>query len=121
MFGLNDSVKVYLSLEATDMRCGFDRLASKAQEHFNRDALDGSLYVFVSRNRKRIKIIHWASDSYWLHYKRLETSTFRIATKENGQEELTAVDLEKLLSGIDLKRIKLTKKVERRVLRSEAV
>jgi transposase len=68
--------------------------------------------VFFSRNRSRVKILHWDGDGYWLHYKRLETSTFRVATKEDGAEELTGVDLSRLLYGMDFKRIKLSKRVE---------
>lgn len=112
MFSVAAGARVYLSLESTDMRCGCDRLSRAVEEHFCRNSLDGALYVFLSRDRKKVKILQWERDGYWLHYKRLEASTFRVERRENGSEELTGVDLARLLSGIDMRRIKLAKKVE---------
>lgn len=118
MLELSSETRVYLSLAATDMRRGSDSLSAIVSEHFNRSALDRSVYVFLSRDRSRVKILHWDGDGYWLHYKRLETSTFRVATKENGSEELTGVDLSRLLSGMDFRRIKLSKRVEESLSKS---
>jgi len=87
-------------------------LCTAVEEHFGRNSLDGALYVFVSRDRKKVKILQWEHDGYWLHYKRLETSTFRIRIKEDGREELTGVQLSQLLQGVDLRRIKLAKNIE---------
>lgn len=115
MLELSSSTRVYLSLAATDMRRGADSLSQLVAEHFSHNSLDGSLYVFISRDRKKVKILHWDGDGYWLHYKRLETSTFRIATRDDGKEELTGVDLKRLLQGIDLRRIILARKVEQRL------
>lgn len=112
MLKLEVGTRVYLSLHSTDMRCGCDRLSRAVEEHFGRNSLDGALYVFVSRDRKKVKILSWDKDGYWLHYKRLEASTFQIKRSENGTEELSGVDLESLLCGVSLKRIKLSKKVE---------
>lgn len=112
MLELEVTTRVYLSLRSTDMRCGCDRLSRAVEEHFSRNSLDGALYVFVSRDRKKVKILQWEKDGYWLHYKRLETSTFQVKRSESGAEELTGVDLDALLSGVSLKRIKLSKRVE---------
>lgn len=119
MLTLDSSTKVYLSLRATDMRCGCDSLSQIVSEQLGRNSLDRALYVFLSRDRSRVKILHWDGDGYWLHYKRLETSTFRIAAREDGSEELTGVDLSKLLSGMDFKRIKLSKRVEQSLSKTE--
>ena len=111
MLSLDKSTRVFLSLVATDMRRGCNSLSAVVEEHFARNSLDGALYVFVSRDRKKVKLLQWDRDGYWLHYKRLETSTFRIKLKDDGSKELTGVDLVQLLSGIDLRRIQLSKKV----------
>lgn len=106
------ATRVYLSLRSTDMRCGCDRLSRAVEEHFGRNSLDGALYVFLSRDRKKVKILQWEKDGYWLHYKRLEASTFQVKRSGDGTEELTGVDLRALLSGTSLSRVKLSKKVE---------
>lgn len=118
MFGLTEAPRVFLSLAACDMRRGADSLSGLVTQHFGRSSLDRSLYVFFSRDRSRVKILHWDGDGYWLHSKRLETSTFRVTTTEDGKEEITGIDLENLLSGMDFRRIKLSKKVEANLSRS---
>lgn len=120
MLKLEVGTRVYLSLRSTDMRCGCDRLSRAVEEHFSRNSLDGALYVFLSRDRKKVKILQWEKDGYWLHYKRLETSTFQVKRRADGTEELTGVDLEALLSGTNLSRIKLSKKVKEQLSSKEA-
>lgn len=121
MFNLNPETRVYLALGATDMRRGSDSLSGIVSDYFGRNPLDKALYVFLSRDRSRVKLLHWDGDGYWLHSKRLETSTFRVAITEDGKEELTGVDLSKLLSGMDFRRIKLSKRVERSLSNKEAL
>lgn len=112
MKGITSDAQVYLWLGATDMRAGFERLAALVQERMSRSALSGGLYVFVSRCRRRVKILYWDNDGYALWYKRLEAGTFRIA-QSNGCEIVSGVDLEQLLSGIDLSRIILRRNAEK--------
>ena len=120
MLELKESARVYLSLCATDMRRGCDSLSRAVEEYFGRNSLDGALYVFVSRDRKKVKILHWERDGYWLYYKRLETSTFRVRVNGDGTEELSGVDLARLLQGVDLRRIQLSKRVAERLSIQEA-
>jgi transposase len=56
--------------------------------------------------------LYWDNDGYALWYKRLEAGSFRIAEGDTT-EAITGVDLEALLSGVDLSRIKLKKDVEK--------
>ena len=95
-----------------DMRAGFERLAALVTEHMRRSVMAGGLYVFVSRCRKRVKILYWDHDGYALWYKRLEAGTFRMA-QQQGTEHISGVDLEQLLSGMDLSRIILRKNAEK--------
>ncbi|MCP4902165.1 MAG: IS66 family insertion sequence element accessory protein TnpB [bacterium] len=43
----------------TDMRKGFDGLYGMVREALGRDPLSGDLYLFVSRNRIRAKVLLW--------------------------------------------------------------
>ena len=112
MRAIQSTAQVYLWLGATDMRAGFERLAALVQERMARSVLSGGLYVFVSRCRRRVKILYWDNDGYALWYKRLEAGTFKIEQKE-GVEVFTGVDLEQLLSGVDLSRIILRRNAEK--------
>ena len=104
--------EVFLWLGATDMRAGFERLAALVQERMSRSVMGGGLYVFMSRCRRRVKILYWDRDGYALWYKRLEAGAFRV-DQSDGCEMVTGVDLEQLLSGIDLSRIILRRGAEK--------
>jgi transposase len=105
------TVKVYLAVGPTDMRKGFDTLAALVRDHLGHDPLSGSLFLFVGRQRDRIKILGWESDGFFLWYKRLEEGTFRVPNPKDGDPatasvELKASELAMLLEGIDLVSIK---------------
>jgi IS66 Orf2 like protein len=51
--------RIWLATEATDMRCGFDRLAERVRGVIGQDPLSGHLFVFRSRRGDRLKILLW--------------------------------------------------------------
>src|SRR5512133_2094630 len=95
-------VKIWLAVQPTDMRCGFDRLAQLAQAVTGQDPLSGHLFLFRSRGGDRIKILYFDRDGYALWYKRLEEGTFKLPRVEPSQRsvELRASELAMLLDGI---------------------
>jgi transposase len=108
-------VRVYLCTSPTDMRRGFDTLAAMVRDHFGQDPLSGHLFLFVGRDKDRIKILYWDADGFALWYKRLEEGTFRLpAAKSVGPcVELKASELAMLLAGIDLTSIKRRRRYQR--------
>ena len=101
------SARIYLATGVTDMRKGFDSLAAVVREHLKHDPLSGSLFLFVSRGKDRLKILYWDSDGFCLWYKRLEEGSFRLPVSGGGMSvELKASELAMLLEGIDLRSIK---------------
>ena len=72
------SARIWLATEATDMRCGFDRLAERVRAVIGQDALSGHLFVFRSRRGDRLKILLWDRDGFLLWYKRLESGVFKL-------------------------------------------
>jgi transposase len=100
------TVRIFLCSEPTDMRKGFDSLASLIESSLALDPLSGHLYVFRSRRGDRIKILYWDRDGYAMWYKRLERGSFRFpavttASETNGVE-VKAADLTMILDGVDL-------------------
>ena len=109
MLNLTEELAVYVYTEPTDMRRGFYRLAGMVAEEIKQDPLSGTIYVFFSRRKDRVKLLYWDGDGYALWYKHLEASTFRI-DDSSGYEVITGVDLKLLLQGMSLSRIKIRKK-----------
>jgi transposase len=107
--------RIWLAAEATDMRCGFDRLAERVQSVIGEDPLSGHLFLFRSRDGRRLKILTWDRDGYVLWYKRLETGVFKLPRMAPGRRsiELRASELAMLLDGIDMARLKRIPRYER--------
>ena len=57
MIGSTRHVAVYAYTQPTDMRKSFDGLAALVTQGLQRDPLGGDLFLFVSRNRKRAKVL----------------------------------------------------------------
>jgi len=110
MRAIEPQTAVYVYTGAFDMRCGFDRLSEWVRTRLNRAVTAGGLFVFISRDRARVKILYWDMDGYALWHKRLEAGVFRVEWQD-GVEELTGIDLTELLRGVDLARIRFQKKL----------
>lgn len=107
--------RVFLCTSPTDMRKGFDTLATLVRDSLGYDPLNGHLFLFIGRRRDRLKMLYWDRDGYALWYKRLEQGTFRMPIKKSDSAsiELKASELAMLLEGIDLKSIKRGKRFRR--------
>jgi transposase len=74
--------RIWMASEATDMRCGFDRLAERVKAVIGENPQSGHLFVFRSRRGDRLKILIWDRDGFVLWYKRLEIGVFmKVATE----------------------------------------
>jgi transposase len=98
------AARIWLATEATDMRCGFDRLAERVRTVTGQDPLSGQLFVFRSRRGDRLKILWWDRDGFLLWYKRLEEGVFKLPRVQPGARsvELRASELAMVLDGIDV-------------------
>lgn len=102
--------RVYLATEPMDMRRGIDRLASWVEGQLQADPFAGDLFVFLSRDGRRVKVLAWESSGYWLCMKRLESGRFSRPRKrvlQTGEQVVTLspAELGMLLEGIDAHRV----------------
>ena len=111
------AARIWLATEATDMRCGFDRLAERAKTVIGEDPLSGHLFVFRSRRCDRLKILVWDRDGFVLWYKRLEEGVFKLPRPQDGMRsmELRASELAMVLDGIDVSKLKRVARYQRAV------
>ena len=102
MLSLPMQARIYLCVAPTDLRKSFDGLSGLVQTVFQRDVLEG--HLFLNRRRDRLKALFWDRDGLVLWYKRLESGTFEMPQPrgDSQQRELDARDLAMLLAGVPL-------------------
>ena len=101
MIGSTRSVRVFAYTLATDMRKGMDGLYGLVTGLLAKDPLSGDLFVFVSRDRKRAKVLLWDGTGLCLYAKRLERGRFAKlgAGEDESTLELTMSEMALFLEG----------------------
>jgi transposase len=112
LIGSSRRVKVFAYAAPTDMRKGFEGLSALVREGLGRDPLEGDLFLFVNRHRKRAKVLHWDGTGLCVYAKRLENGGrfARLWGQSASREaELSASELQLFLEGSELVgRVELT-------------
>ena len=70
------SPKVFVSMEAADLRKSFTGLWALTVNVLKDDPSSGSLHVYTNRRHNRVKILYWDGTGVWVMTKRLEQGTF---------------------------------------------
>lgn len=94
-------VAVYAHGAPTDMRKGFDSLCGMVTERLARNPLSGDVFLFVSRDRIRAKVLHFDGTGLCLYVKRLERGRFAALWRDEaaGPMTLTVSELDLFLDG----------------------
>ena len=97
-------VTVYAYAAPTDMRKGFDGLCALVTQGLHRDPLSGDVFLFLSRDRVRAKVLHWDGTGLCVYAKRLEQGRFARVWREETDEPitLTVSELDLFLDGSTL-------------------
>jgi len=66
--------RVFLCRSAVDMRKSFDALAEVVRLELGMDPFLGDLFLFIGRDRQRLKVLMWEGDGFWVAHRRLESS-----------------------------------------------
>jgi transposase len=103
MFGLGPATKIYVGLEAVDMRKGFEGLHGLVRDHLGQDPLSGHLFLFTNRHRTRLKALVWDGSGLWVCAKRLERGRFGWpkVLAETRSVTMRPEELAMLLNGLD--------------------
>jgi transposase len=104
MFSLGPATKIYLGLEAVDMRKGFDGLFGLVRDKLGEDPLSGHLFLFINKPRTRVKALLWDGSGLWVCAKRLERGRFHWPAAHGGETKVTmrGEELAMLVNGLDL-------------------
>ena len=114
MLSFPSSRRIFLARSATDMRRGIDTLASVVIRELGGDPRSGDCFVFVGRDRRRLKILVWDEGGYWLCAKRLDVGTFAVPACDDPaavRVTLSPVRMHLLLAGIDVRAARYRKRL----------
>lgn len=102
MLNFPPGIQVFMAIEPVDMRKSFDGLSAAVQAVFERNVLDGHLFLFLNRRRDRIKILWWDRDGLAIWSKRLELGSYEVPRHEpnTSRLQLDATQFALLLNGV---------------------
>ena len=107
MFTLGESHCFHLYSQPTDMRKSFDSLCGIVRNELSQSPISGDVFVFINKNRNKMKLLHWGGSSFVLYYKRLEGGVFEQFDYgiKTGSYQLDYPQLVMLVDGISIKNI----------------
>lgn len=106
MIGVSSAVRVWARSRPTDMRKGYSGLAGLVQQELGGDLVSGDLFVFVSRDRRSAKVLHWDGTGVCVYSKRLAGGRFAAVWEraKSGRIRLSSAELATLLEGTKVAR-----------------
>lgn len=104
MLNLPSLTRIYLCATPVDLRKSFDGLSGIVESVFEKNVLDGHLFLFLNKQGDRLKALWWDRDGLVIWYKRLESGCFEMPPATGDQKHITldATELAMLLGGVSL-------------------
>jgi transposase len=106
------AVKLWYATQPVDMRLGFDGLFALVKNKLQADPLSGHLFIFRNRTADRLKVLYWSGHGLCLFCQRLEQGRYHFpdAPTDATSIELSAVQFQMILDGIDIARARRFKR-----------
>ena len=115
MIGLPRGLIVFMYGELVDMCKSFNTLSVLVAHEMKRDLLEGDLFLFVGRDRKRAKVLYFDGTGLCLLSKRLEQGQFGAPWKQR-RSEMTLSELAFFIEGSEAARKSLSPPLLRRAI-----
>jgi transposase len=114
MFTLSSELNFQLYSQPTDMRKSFDGLSGLIQNELGGNPCSGDVFVFINKQRNKIKLLHWQQSSFTLYYKRLEEGSFELPQydMQTGVIVLSYTQLAMLIDGLSIKNLHKRKRYQ---------
>ncbi|EGJ00922.1 IS66 family insertion sequence element accessory protein TnpB [Shigella dysenteriae] len=100
MITLPTGTRIWIIAGITDMRCGFNGLASKVQNTLKDDPFSGRIFVFRGRSGKMVKILWPIVTGYACSPNAWNGAASVWPVTREGKVHLTPAQLSMLLEGI---------------------
>jgi transposase len=108
----NSFKKILLYRGIVDFRKWIAGLAVVVEHELKEDLMADTLFVFVSRDRKSVKLLYWNKTGVALWTTKLDSEKFHFGRDRNGKLEINSQQLDLLLSGCDISKFKTHKESE---------
>lgn len=99
IFSMSDPI--WLHPQPVDFRKQLDGLIILVSDALEKNPASGQLFLFRDRTGKKIKILWWDRNGFWLFYKRLEKGKFIFPRSNEASLSITRDQFSWLLSGLD--------------------
>ena len=102
MLSLSPAVRVFVAVEALDMRGSFDALAG-AVRRLGLDPVNGHLYLFLNKRRRLAKALWFDGSGWCVLAKRLEAGSFQLPLfhETDSRVEVDGNTFAAIIAGID--------------------
>lgn len=103
MFSLG-AARYYLYREPADMRKSFDGLCGLVNGRLGQNPMSGDVFIFLNKQRNRVKLLRWELGGFVLFFKRLEQGTFELPKLQNPalSQMLDYGELAMIITGISM-------------------
>lgn len=92
-------LRIFLYQQAIDMRAGFEKLLHFVRDEMRNNISQGHLYIFLGKNRRRIKAIYFDGTGLVLFAKRIERGRFMARSELGDIAELTMMEFKLIFNG----------------------
>jgi len=98
--------RIFLAKATVDMRKSYQTLADVVRLQMDLDPLSGDVFIFIGKDRSRVKVLVWDAAGFWVCAKRLEGSRFAVPqggglpTGASGSLPLSVQEVSTVLAGI---------------------
>jgi len=106
MIPLPSGTKIFLRTGRTDGRQGINGLSMVTEGLMKENPFSGNLFLFLNKRGNTIKALYWDRNGFCLWLKRLEEDRFHWPSGSDAARELSAKELQWLLDGLDLTKLK---------------
>lgn len=117
---LKPDLRVFVFEQYVDLRAGFDKLSYLVRAKMERELVDGDLFLFLGKNRKKLKAICYDGTGLLLIAKRMERGRL-MALEDLEEREITTEELDWLMRGSTIRRAKFGGIPESRIPRGSPI
>jgi transposase len=78
MLAIAGNARIFFFQKPTDMRKGVESLSLLIEQSCTGELMTGAYFVFINRQKDRMKVLYWDNDGFAIWWKRLEKGSFRL-------------------------------------------